>query len=119
MATELTQRTIEILKKVPRGKVVTYGLVAAMAGNPRAARQVVRTLNTSSENEKLPWHRVINSLGKISLKPGQGYELQKALLQKEGIRFGPGGQIDLTKYLWSPDPPAKPRKSKGRRTVEL
>jgi methylated-DNA-protein-cysteine methyltransferase related protein len=102
MATELTQRTIEVLKKVPRGKVVTYGLVAAMAGNPRAARQVVRTLNTSWEKEKLPWHRVINSQGKISLRPGQGYELQKALLEKEGVRFGAGGQIDLTRYLWSP-----------------
>ncbi len=102
MATEFTTRTIAVLKKVPRGKVVTYGLVAAMAGNPRGARQVVRTLNTAWEKDKLPWHRVINSQGKISLKPGQGYELQKSLLEKEGVKFGPGGQIDLAKYLWSP-----------------
>ena len=102
MATEFHQSTIAVLKKVPRGKVVTYGLVAAMAGNPRGARQVVRTLNTSWEKDKLPWHRVINSQGKISLKPGQGYELQKSLLEKEGVKFGPGGQVDLEKYLWSP-----------------
>ncbi len=81
---------------------MTYGLVAAMAGNPRAARQVVRTLNTASEKENLPWHRVINSQGKISLKRGQGYELQKVLLEREGVKFGNGGRIDLAKYLWSP-----------------
>ena len=81
MPTEFHSRTIAVLKKIPRGKVVTYGLVAAMAGNPRGARQVVRTLNTASEKDKLPWHRVINSQGKISLKPGQGYELQKSLLE--------------------------------------
>jgi methylated-DNA-protein-cysteine methyltransferase-like protein len=102
MATEFTKRTIAVLKKVPRGKVVTYGLVAAMAGNPLGARQIVRTLNTAWDKEKLPWHRVINSQGKISLKPGQGYELQKKLLEKEGVKFGPGGQVDLAKYLWSP-----------------
>jgi methylated-DNA-protein-cysteine methyltransferase-like protein len=119
MATELHLRTIAVLKKVPRGKVVTYGLVAAMAGNPRAARQVVRTLNTSSEIEKLPWHRVINSQGKISLKPGQGYELQKALLEKEGVRFGSGGQVDLKKYLWSPKRSSKLTKPKAKKPREL
>lgn len=102
MATEFHKRTIAVLKKVPRGKVVTYGLVAAMAGNPRGARQVVRTLNTAWDKEKLPWHRVINSQGKISLKPGQGYELQKRLLEKESVKFGPAGQVDLAKYLWLP-----------------
>jgi methylated-DNA-protein-cysteine methyltransferase-like protein len=45
---------------------------------------------------------VINSQGKISLKPGQGYELQKTLLEKEGVKFGLGGQVDLSKYLWLP-----------------
>ena len=112
MPTELTLRTIAILKKVPRGKVVTYGLVAAMAGNPRAARQVVRTLNTSSEKEKLPWHRVISSQGKISLKPGQGFELQKKLLEKDGVKVGPSGQVDLTKNLWSPKLAAASKKPK-------
>ncbi|MEW5796297.1 MAG: methylated-DNA--[protein]-cysteine S-methyltransferase [Candidatus Zixiibacteriota bacterium] len=102
MPSTFHQRTIAVLKRVRRGKVVTYGQVAAMAGNPLAARQVVRTLNTASEKEKLPWHRVINSQGKISLKPGQGYELQKKLLQKEGVKFGRGGQIDLKKYQWVP-----------------
>ena len=102
MATELHQRTIAVIKKIPRGKVVTYGQIATMAGNPRAARQVVRTLHASSEKENLPWHRVINSRGKISLQPGQGYELQKALLEKERVPVSRTGVIDLEKHLWKP-----------------
>ena len=98
----LHERIIETVKKIPRGKVSTYGNIAAMAGNPRAARQVVRALHTASEKEKLPWYRVVNREGKISLKPGQGYELQKAMLEKEGIKFGLNGAIDMKKHAWEP-----------------
>jgi len=96
------EKVIEVIKSVPRGKVVTYGSVAAYAGSPRAARQVVRILHSSSEKHDLPWHRVINREGKISLRPGQGYELQKSLLEKEKIVFGPKDSVDLDRYLWSP-----------------
>jgi len=96
------KQVIRIIKKIPRGKVATYGQIAAVAGNPRAARQVVRALHTSSEKENLPWHRVINSKGQISLKPGYGYELQKALLEDEGIAFDERDTIDLNRFLWSP-----------------
>ena len=80
-----SQRIKDIIKKIPRGKVATYGQIATMAGNPRAARQVVRILHSSSRKDRLPWHRVINSKGRISLKPGFGYETQKSLLLKERI----------------------------------
>jgi len=60
----------------------------------------VRVLHSSSEKENLPWHRVINRNGSISLKPGQGYELQKALLKDEGIKFNLDDTIDLKEYLW-------------------
>ena len=96
------QRVIALIKKIPEGKVATYGQLAGLAGSPRAARQVVRTLHSSSEKEGLPWHRVINSQGRISLKPGSGYELQRALLEAEGVTFDQSGTIDLEKYLWSP-----------------
>lgn len=96
------KRVIETIKIIPRGRVATYGRIAAMAGNPRAARQVVRALHSSSDKENLPWHRVINSKGKISLRPGSGYELQRALLEGEGITFGLQDIIDLNKYQWSP-----------------
>lgn len=100
MVAPLSQKIINAIKKIPKGKVATYGQVAAMAGNPQAARQVVRILNIYWEKEKLPWFRVINSQGKISLKPGSGYELQKSLLENEGVKFGDNDRIDFKKYGW-------------------
>jgi methylated-DNA-protein-cysteine methyltransferase-like protein len=97
-----SQRVKDIIKRIPRGKVATYGQIAALAGNYRAARQVVWTLNSSSRKDELPWHRVVNSKGQISLKPNCGYEVQKELLQKEGVKFGKGGTINFKLYLWSP-----------------
>lgn len=97
------KKVVQLIKNIPRGKVATYGLIAASAGSPRAARQVVRTLHTSSDKEKLPWHRVINSKGKISLKPNSGYEIQKAMLEDEGIIFSLDDKIDLNCFLWQPE----------------
>lgn len=96
------QRVITIIKNIPEGKVATYGQIATYAGNPRAARQVSYILHSSSEKEDLPWHRVINSKGSISLKPGHGYELQKQMLKKEGITFKENDCIDLKRFLWIP-----------------
>ncbi len=98
----LSQRIKDIIKKIPRGKVATYGQIAAMAGNPLAARQVVRILHSSSRKEKLPWHRVINGKGRISLQPGFGYEEQKNLLVKEGIEFDDDDTVDFKRFLWRP-----------------
>lgn len=91
---------VRLIKKIPKGKVATYGQIAAMAGSPRGARQIVRTLHSSSNKEKLPWHRVVNSQGKIGLKEYQGYEIQKAMLEKEGVKFGINDVIDLNKFQW-------------------
>ncbi len=94
------EKIIKVIKQIPCGKVAAYGQIAAIAGNPRDARQVVRTLHISSKKENLPWHRVINRKGMISLKPGQGYELQKSMLKSEGIEFNEKDVVDLKKYLW-------------------
>jgi len=96
------EKAVYVLKKVPKGKVATYGQIAAITGHPGAARQVVRILHSSSRKEKLPWHRIINSQGKISLKPGYGYEDQYRLLKHEGIKFKLDQSVDLDRYLWSP-----------------
>jgi methylated-DNA-protein-cysteine methyltransferase-like protein len=96
------ERVIEIIRSIPRGSVATYGQVAAMAGNPRAARQVVRALHSSSGKENLPWYRVINGRGKISLPKGRGYEEQRARLESEGVEFSPADSIDLKRFGWSP-----------------
>ncbi|MBI4765149.1 MAG: MGMT family protein [Deltaproteobacteria bacterium] len=94
------QRVLEIVRAIPRGQVLTYGQVAALADTPRAARQVGRILYASGRT--VPWQRVINSYGGISTyKVGSG-ELQRALLEKEGITFRVDGTLDLKKYQWQP-----------------
>lgn len=97
-----TIRAKRLIKRVPKGKVATYGQVAALAGSPLGARQVVRILHSSSRKDKLPWHRIINGSGKISLLPGQGYEEQKALLLGEGVVFDKTDCIDLDRFQWQP-----------------
>jgi methylated-DNA-protein-cysteine methyltransferase-like protein len=97
-----SQRVKDIIKRIPRGKVATYGQIASLAGNHRAARQVVWILHSSTEKDKLPWHRVVNGKGRISLKPNYGYEIQKDLLRKEGVKFDQSDTIDFSRYLWSP-----------------
>lgn len=97
-----TQKVIDIIRAIPEGKVATYGGIAAMAGNHRAARQVVRVLHTLSKAESLPWHRVINREGRISLSDMQGYDRQKRLLEAEGIIFDESDTIDLAQDLWHP-----------------
>ncbi|HPR39140.1 MAG TPA: MGMT family protein [Spirochaetota bacterium] len=99
MAEEFTNRVIEIIKSIPRGRVLTYGIVAAMAGNPRGARQVSRILHSSSRKHGLPWYRVINSRGTISLPRGKGYEKQRELLLSEGIIFSDKDKIDLSIFM--------------------
>jgi methylated-DNA-protein-cysteine methyltransferase-like protein len=101
---EFTEEVIAIIRAIPPGKVVTYGQIAAMAGHPRNTRGVVWILHACSEADDLPWFRVVNREGRISLPPGRGYERQKALLAAEGIRFDRRGRIDLKRYLWSPVP---------------
>lgn len=99
--TLFTQQVIEVIKRIPRGRVSTYGQIAALAGNPRGARQVVRVLHTCTEKHKLPWHRVVNRQGKIALKPGYGYEIQRELLLRDGVKFDKNDSIDFSHYLWS------------------
>lgn len=103
MSTYFHEMAIKVLKRLPKGRVATYGQIAALCGSPRAARQIVRILHSSSSKEKLPWHRVINRKGNISLKPGEGYEEQKAILISEGIIFDKNDSIDLNIYLWKPN----------------
>lgn len=96
------RRVVKVIKKIPRGKVATYGQIAALAGNPRGARQVAWVLHSASDKEKLPWQRVINSAGTISLPRMRGYELQKALLVKEDVKFDGKDGVDLTRFQWRP-----------------
>ena len=96
----LSKNIIQIIKRIPKGKVATYGQIASMAGNPGASRVVVWTLNSSWKTENLPWYRVINSKGTISLRRGYGYEEQRKLLESEGVVFYENDKIDLRKFQW-------------------
>jgi methylated-DNA-protein-cysteine methyltransferase-like protein len=82
--------------------VATYSQVAALAGRERAARGVAWILHSSSEAAGLPWHRVINSRGGISLGRGRGFEVQKKRLAAEGVVVGRGGRVDLKRFQWEP-----------------
>ena len=98
-----TREVIRLIKSIPRGKVATYGQIAWLTGDYTSIRRVVWVLHSCSKREGLPWHRVVNRKGAISLKPGAGYQQQKELLIREGIIFDHRGWIDLERFLWEPD----------------
>lgn len=92
-------RVLQIVKKIPYGKVTTYGTVAILAGIPRGARLVGGILHY--QGDKLPWHRVVNRHGFISTKClDHPKKLQKALLEQEGIAVSPDFMVNLEKYGW-------------------
>lgn len=96
------QRIYQILDAIPYGKVTTYGDIARLAGSPRAARQVGGVLKRLPQGSKLPWHRVINRLGEISLS-GDNLVRQRDALLQEGIAVSPTGKIVLEHYRWQGD----------------
>ena len=100
---DFTSEAIRLIKAIPKGRVATYGQIAYLTGLYPSVRRVVRILHSCSEKEGLPWHRVVNRKGTISLRPGAGYEKQKALLQGEGIIFDEKDRIDLERFLWDPE----------------
>jgi methylated-DNA-protein-cysteine methyltransferase-like protein len=96
-----TQKVLALIKSVPRGKVATYGQIAALAGKPHGARGVGWILNSCAKSHRLPWQRVINSKGKISFpKNSDEFKKQKALLMKEKIAVDRDGSVSLPVYLW-------------------
>jgi methylated-DNA-protein-cysteine methyltransferase-like protein len=98
---ELSERIVEAIRAIPRGRVATYGQIAALAGAPGSARRVAWLLHSSSRKRRLPWHRVIGASGRVSLPQGGGYELQRALLEAERVAFR-DEKVDLKRFLWKP-----------------
>ena len=97
----LYTRIYGAVKRIPRGKVATYGQIARLAGVPGHARLVGYALHRLQEGLQVPWHRVINRKGQISLLPGPAAGgLQRALLESEGVVFNAAGSIDLTIHQW-------------------
>ncbi|WP_341659799.1 DNA base-flipping protein [Vibrio sp.] len=90
-----------VIHQIPRGKVTTYGEIAKLAGYPGYARHVGKALGNLPKDSTLPWFRVINSQGKISLK-GENLARQRALLMAEDIEVSCEGKVALRKYRWQP-----------------
>ncbi|MEX2571848.1 MAG: MGMT family protein [Gemmatimonadota bacterium] len=95
------QRVTRLVRGIPYGKVASYGDVAMLAGSPRAARGVGAVLSALPEESDVPWWRVVNGTGRISIR-NIGGRMQRMLLEQEGIRFTSGERIDLTLYRWRP-----------------
>lgn len=94
-------RVYEVVKQVPRGKVITYGDVARLCGNPRMSRQVGWALHCNSQPGVIPCHRVVFSNGSVCTGFAfGGKEVQKAMLEEEGVEVSPDYKIDLKKYRW-------------------
>ncbi|WED25665.1 MGMT family protein [Vibrio sp. DW001] len=88
-----------VIHQIPSGKVSTYGEIAKMAGYPGYARHVGKALSNLPKGSTLPWFRVINSAGKISLK-GDSFARQKEQLEKDGVQVSEMGRVSLKTYKW-------------------
>jgi methylated-DNA-protein-cysteine methyltransferase related protein len=97
------KRVYAVVRRIPCGRVATYGQVAALLGNPRAARTVGWALRALPAGSDVPWHRVINGSGTISTS-GRGYEaaLQAQRLRRESVTIGREGRIALERFRWRP-----------------
>ena len=95
------EKIYEVVKKIPRGKVASYGTVAAMAGNPRWSRVVGYALHINPEPMIIPCHRVVTKNGEVSKAFAFGGDnMQRLLLSEEGVEFLPNGRVDMKIYGW-------------------
>jgi methylated-DNA-protein-cysteine methyltransferase-like protein len=97
------QRIYAVVRRIPAGRVATYGQIASLAGLAGHARQVGYALHALPEGSLLPWHRVVNASGRISQRAVPGGELvQRLLLEREGIRIDSRGRVALSRLRWAP-----------------
>jgi methylated-DNA-protein-cysteine methyltransferase related protein len=94
------RRVYRVVRQIPRGRVVTYGVVARMAGRPGAARTVGWALAALPDDPDVPWWRVINAAGRISVAGHHHAAVQRALLLGEGVKFASGGAVNLATFGW-------------------
>ena len=92
-----------MVKKIPHGRVATYGQIAALVGRPRNARHVGAVLKSLPDDSGVPWHRVINGQGRVSHRGNATSEgLQRFLLRRESVGLDNTGRIDLAAFQWKP-----------------
>jgi methylated-DNA-protein-cysteine methyltransferase-like protein len=98
------RRIYSVVARIPRGRVATYGQVARLAGLPGHARLVGYALSALTEGSRLPWHRVVNAKGRISLRGDRSPAnvVQRLRLERESVRFDGSGVISLERFRWRP-----------------
>lgn len=97
-----------LVRRIPRGSVMTYGQIATILGAPRAARAVGYAMRAAGRHDDVPWQRVINHRGRISARTEVERPLiQKMLLEAEGVKFDETERCDLKRYRWEPKDPEK------------
>ena len=97
----LFEEVYEVCRQIPKGRVATYGQIATIIGRPRCARQVGWALNSCPEEKGVPCHRVVNRFGKLYKDFGiGGAEMQKQLLEAEGVEVRVDYTVDIEKYIW-------------------
>ncbi len=97
------KRVYQAVEQIPKGKVATYGQIALLAGSPRAARVVGYALHVNPSPGVIPCHRVVNREGKMAPAFAfGGPDVQRQMLEQEGVVFSPDGTVDLKTYLWRP-----------------
>ena len=104
--TPYQQAILHVVQLVPRGKVISYGQVAAYVGTPRAAREIGWAMRSMRPVDNFPWWRVLNNAGKITIKGNihATATQQKELLQADGVIVNDDYELDIDKYRWRPDP---------------
>jgi methylated-DNA-protein-cysteine methyltransferase-like protein len=96
------ERVYAVVRRIPRGRVATYGQVAVLAGLPGHARQIGYALHALPARSAVPWHRVVNAKGEVSARAVRGAELaQRMLLAREGVAFDGRGRIPLARFRWT------------------
>ena len=106
------QAVYRIVRRIPRGRVATYGQIAALSGRAGAARQIGYALAALPDHSTVPWHRVVNAKGRLSLarmNPSGGLE-QRIRLEAEGVTVYPGDRVDLSRAGWRPSAKRRGRK---------
>ena len=95
------ERIYAVVRQIPAGMVSTYGQVARLAGNPRWARVVGYALHVNPAFGQIPCHRVVNRQGRTAPAVAfGGGDVQRAMLEAEGVTFRPDGTVDMEKHLW-------------------
>lgn len=100
---DFSRKVLEIVSRIPEGKVTTYGAIARALGNPRGARTVVWALWSGPPWDQIPYHRVVNSKGELAPSHIFGEGVQRERLKREGVSFKENGRVDLEKSLWVPE----------------